>query len=156
MERRKNVTQSEAAREEAAREETEPSQLQVRKRKRAESVSEEPEPSQAEVRKNTRATRKSQRIASIAKKAGTAPRALPKPPVGPTPKADKVPGSMIMEYLSRGSLDNWLEKLGKSLAASNEDPKLAIPNMALWDMMACCKLPPQPHVHVHHMLTAAI
>ncbi|KAJ4403994.1 hypothetical protein N0V85_004969 [Neurospora sp. IMI 360204] len=90
------------------------------------------ERSQAEVRKESRAARAGQRVASIARKAGTAVR---QPQVGPTDQIDQVPDSMVMEYVIRGTLDNWFEGLGKLKAAS--EPDLVIPNRVLWDMMAC-------------------
>lgn len=45
-----------------------------------------------------------------------------------------------MEYLSRGCLLDWFEKLGK--LKFEKEPDLRIPNQVLWDMMACCKLAP--------------
>lgn len=44
---------------------------------------------------------------------------------------------MVMEYVARGSLYEWLEGLGKLKAGT--EPDLRIPNRVLWDMMACCK-----------------
>ncbi|KAK3492163.1 uncharacterized protein B0T23DRAFT_135594 [Neurospora hispaniola] len=90
------------------------------------------ERSQAEVRKESRATRAGQRVASIARKAGTAAR---QPPIGPTDQVEQVPKSMVMEYVARGSLYDWLEGLGKLKAGT--EPDLRIPNRVLWDMMAC-------------------
>lgn len=94
------------------------------------------EPNQAQVRKETRATRRSQRIASIARKAGTAERQpTRRPQVGPTDQADGIPDTMIMEYIPRGSLHDWFKKLGRM--KYEMEPDLVIPNRVLWDMMAC-------------------
>ncbi|KAK1774848.1 kinase-like domain-containing protein [Copromyces sp. CBS 386.78] len=90
------------------------------------------ERTQAEVRKETRANRAGQKAASIARKAGTAVR---QPQTGPTDQVDQVPKSMVMEYLIRGSLYRWFDKLGK--LKYEKEPDLCIPNRVLWDMMAC-------------------